>query len=58
MIQDWDSTKGANNRGEIELLESIVPHERKELALKLFHANDYQIAGTILYLIHSTISLF
>ncbi len=42
MIQVWDSTKGADN-GELELLESIVPHERKELALRLFQENDYHI---------------
>ena len=42
MIQVWDSTKGADNR-ELELLESIVPHERKELALRLFQENDYHI---------------
>ena len=42
MIQVWDSTKSVDNR-ELELLESIVPHERKELALCLFQENDYHI---------------
>lgn len=46
MIQIWDSTKGADN-SEIKLLEAIIPHERKALALKLFHENDYQIGGKI-----------
>jgi hypothetical protein len=44
MIQVWDSTKSADNM-ELTLLESIVSHERKELALQLFRDNEYHIGG-------------
>lgn len=43
-IQVWDAQKGAES-GKIELLESLIPHERKELALALFHENNYKLNG-------------
>lgn len=42
----WDS-KRAKLSGETELLESIIPHDRKEAALKLFHENGYKIDGIL-----------
>ena len=48
----WDSSKAREATREINLLESIVPHDRKESALKLFHDNNYQInAGTLIFFI-------
>jgi hypothetical protein len=44
-IQVWDAQKGAES-GKVELLESVIPHERKELALALFHENNYKLNGT------------
>jgi len=43
-IQVWDAQKGAES-GKVELLESVLPHERKELALALFHENNYKLNG-------------
>ena len=43
----WNSNKAIES-GEISLLENIVPHDRKEAALKLFHENDYRISGSVL----------
>ncbi|KAL7535080.1 hypothetical protein ACHAXR_007226 [Thalassiosira sp. AJA248-18] len=45
----WDSSKARVARGQIDLLESIVPHDRKESALELFHDNDYQINEMKIY---------
>ena len=42
----WDANKARESTEQINLLESIVPHDRKETALKLFHENGYQINGT------------
>ena len=42
----WDANKARDATEQINLLESIVPHDRKETALKLFHENGYQINGT------------
>ena len=42
----WDANKVRDATEQINLLESIVPHDRKETALKLFHENGYQINGT------------
>ena len=51
----WDSNMAENASNEVSLLESIVPHDRKESALKLFAQNNYQIKGEricmILYLL-------
>ncbi|KAL3786083.1 hypothetical protein ACHAW5_009607 [Stephanodiscus triporus] len=46
MTQVWDSKMGAASR-HVELLESIIPHDRRELALSLFHENDYSINGKL-----------
>jgi len=46
MTQVWDSKMGAASR-QVELLESIIPHDRRELALSLFHENDYKINGKL-----------
>ncbi len=32
---------------EAELLESLIPHDRREMALALFHENDYKINGKL-----------
>ena len=42
----WDTKRAAAASRELDLLESIVPHDRKETALKLFHENNYQVNGT------------
>ena len=42
----WDSTMAKNKIAEVTLLESIVPHDRKESALRLFAENNYSIKGT------------
>ncbi len=34
---------------QVELLESIIPHDRRELALALFHENEYSINGKFTY---------
>ena len=33
---------------QVELLESIIPHDRRELALALFHENEYSLNGKLL----------
>ncbi|KAL7532275.1 hypothetical protein ACHAXR_005492 [Thalassiosira sp. AJA248-18] len=43
----WDSKKARVASGQIDLLESIVPHDRKESALELLHENDHQINGVL-----------
>lgn len=40
-----------NASNEVSLLESIVPHDRKESALRLFAENNYQIKGERMYMI-------
>ena len=45
-MQVWNSKMGAASK-EIELLESLIPHDRKEMALALFHENDYKINGKL-----------
>lgn len=55
MISDmvWDSTMAGRASIEVSLLESIIPHDRKESALTLFHENSYQLNGTcMLYSLH------
>mmetsp|Transcript_19581 Transcript_19581/g.35454 ORF Transcript_19581/g.35454 Transcript_19581/m.35454 type:complete len:174 (-) Transcript_19581:68-589(-) len=47
-VMVWDSKKAREAAREIDLLESIVPHDRKEIALKLFHDNNYQINADVL----------
>lgn len=44
----WDSRKAGMATKQINLFESIVPHERKESAFKLFHKNDYEMNNTFL----------
>mmetsp|Transcript_15943 Transcript_15943/g.33684 ORF Transcript_15943/g.33684 Transcript_15943/m.33684 type:complete len:226 (-) Transcript_15943:217-894(-) len=44
----WDSNKARVATRQVNILESIVPHDRKELALKLFHENGYEIYETLL----------
>ena len=52
----WDSTLAGNASTEVTLLESIVPHDRRESALRLFHENKYQINGKyILFILLSGI---
>lgn len=46
MMQLWNSKMGAASK-QIELLESLIPHDRKEMALTLFHENDYKINGKL-----------
>ena len=52
----WDSTLAGNASTEVAVLESIVPHDRKESALRLFHENKYQLNGKyILFILLSGI---
>ena len=55
----WDSTLARNASTEMSLLESIVPHDRRESALRLFHNNKYKINGkkNIILNTHFIISL-
>ncbi|KAL3823274.1 hypothetical protein ACHAXA_003422 [Cyclostephanos tholiformis] len=46
MMQAWNSEMGAASK-QVELLESLIPHDRKEMALTLFHENDYKINGIL-----------
>jgi hypothetical protein len=46
MMQAWNSEMGAASK-QVELLESLIPHDRKEMALTLFHENDYKINGKL-----------
>ena len=48
MTHVWNSKMGGAASMQVELLESIIPHDRRELALALFHENDYSINGKIL----------
>ena len=50
----WDSTLARNASTEVSLLESIVPHDRRESALRLFHENKYKINGkkNIIFITH------
>ena len=47
MTHVWDSKMGAASM-QVELLESIIPHDRRELALALFHENEYSLNGKLL----------
>mmetsp|Transcript_15236 Transcript_15236/g.31065 ORF Transcript_15236/g.31065 Transcript_15236/m.31065 type:complete len:290 (+) Transcript_15236:59-928(+) len=39
----WDSAKARESSKELSLLENIVPHDKKEAALQLFHENAYKL---------------
>ena len=45
----WDSTMAGRASIEVGLLESIIPSDRKESALRLFHENSYQLNGACIY---------
>ncbi len=45
-MQVWSSKMGAASK-EVELLESLIPHDRREMALALFHENDCKINGKL-----------
>lgn len=38
----WDADKASGVSRQLDLLESIVPRDRREAALRLFHENNYQ----------------
>ena len=38
----WDANKASEVSRQVDLLESIVPRDRREAALRLFHENEYQ----------------
>jgi hypothetical protein len=44
MVQAWNSKMGAASK-QLELMEPLIPHDRKEMALAMFHENDYKING-------------
>ena len=46
-----------NKIAEVTLLESIVPHDRKESALRLFAENNYSINGMYRNAVSSFFSL-
>ena len=43
----WDAGKARDAAEQVELLESVVPNDRREAALKLMHGNGYQTIGTL-----------